>query len=126
MGSQLHAVLVIAAGFAGVSLFKGSGGVAEASSSRGIAVPAADTAALRLHISKMTCGSCTTTARVALKKLPGVYDAKVTLDDSLGMVRYDPHRVTPEQIAAHLTRLTGYPARVLPDSVKAPAKPESR
>lgn len=126
MESRLKAALVIAAGFTGASLLVGSGGVAEASAASGIAVPAADTAVVRLHISKMTCGTCPTTARVALKKLAGVYDAKVTLDDSLGVVRYDPHRVTPEQITAHLTRLTGYPARVLADTVKAPAKPESR
>lgn len=126
MGFRLNAGRLVAAGFTGVSLFVGGGGIAEASSTPAIAVQAADTAVARLHISKMTCGSCTTTARVALKKLAGVYDAKVTLDDSLGVVRYDPHRVTPEQIAAHLTRLTGYGARVLPDTVKAPAKPESR
>jgi copper chaperone CopZ len=61
----------------------------------------------------MTCGSCPTTARLALKKLPGVYGATVTLDDSLGSVRYDPRQVTPSQIAAHLTRLTGFGATVL-------------
>jgi hypothetical protein len=37
----------------------------------------ADTAAVRLHISRMTCGSCPATARLALKKLPGVYSATV-------------------------------------------------
>ena len=80
------------------------------------AQPAPDTATVKLHISGMTCGSCPITARIALKKLPGVLDAKVTLDDSLGVVRYDPRKVTPEQITAHLTRLTGYGATVLPDT----------
>jgi copper chaperone CopZ len=61
----------------------------------------------------MTCVSCTTTARIALKRLDGVYDATVTIGNSLGVVRYDPHRVTPEQIAAHLTRLTGFGVGVL-------------
>lgn len=42
-----------------------------------------DTATVRLHISGMTCGSCPVTARTALKKLPGVLDANVTLQDSL-------------------------------------------
>src|SRR6266568_3324373 len=73
---------------------------------------APDAATVRLHISRMTCGSCPTTARLALKKLPGVYGATVTLDDSLGVVRYDPRQVTPDQIAAHLTRLTGFGATV--------------
>lgn len=79
-----------------------------------------DTAIVRLHISKMTCGSCPTTARLALKRLTGVYTATVTLDDSLGVVRYDPRQVNPAQIAAHLTKLTGFGATILPDSTKTP------
>ena len=79
-----------------------------------------DTATVRLHISKMTCGSCPTTARLALKRLTGVYSATVTLDDSLGVVRYDPRQVNPAQIAAHLTRLTGFGATILPDTTKSP------
>ena len=79
----------------------------------------ADTATVKLHISGMTCGSCPVTARVALKRLPGVLDAKVTLDDSLGVVTYDPRKVSPAQIAAHLTRLTGYGARIITESPKA-------
>ncbi len=79
-----------------------------------------DTATVRLHISKMTCGSCPTTARLALKRLTGVYRATVTLDDSLGVVRYDPRQVNPAQIAAHLTKLTGFGATILTDTTKAP------
>jgi len=79
-----------------------------------------DTATVRLHISKMTCGSCPTTARLALKRLKGVYSASVTLDDSLGVVRYDPRQVNPAQIAAHLTKLTGFGATILTDKTKAP------
>ncbi len=82
---------------------------------------ATDTATVRLHISGMTCGSCPVTARTALKRLRGVLDAKVTLADSLGIVTYDPRKVTPSQIAAHLTRLTGYGARVIA-SAKAPGR----
>jgi len=80
---------------------------------------ATDTATVKLHISGMTCGSCPVTARVALKRLPGVLDAKVTLDDSLGVVTYDPSKVTPAQIATHLTRLTGYGARIITENPKA-------
>ena len=86
----------------------------------GIAAQTPHTATVRLHISKMTCGSCPTTARLALKRLPGVYSATVTLDDSLGVVRYDPRQVSPTQIAAHLTKLTGFGATILPDTSKAP------
>lgn len=94
---------------------------ADARPSQGIAASKnADTATVRLHISKMTCATCTVTARIALKKLAGVYDATVTYADSLGVVRYDPKRVTAVQIADHLTRLTGYPAKILPDSTARP------
>ena len=86
----------------------------------GLAVQTPDTATVRLHISKMTCGSCPATARLALKRLPGVYSAAVTLNDSLGVVRYDPRQVDPARIAAHLTRLTGFGATILPDTMKAP------
>lgn len=79
---------------------------------------AADTATVRLHISGMTCGSCPTTARVALKKIPGVFSAKVTLDDSLGVVRNDPRRVTPDSIAVRLGRLTDFRATVLSTAKK--------
>lgn len=91
----------------------------------GVYLPAADTAQLRLHISGMTCGSCPTTARLALQRLTGVYSATVTLDDSLGLVRYDPRRVTPAQIVSHLQRFTGYVSTVLPDSTTAPRRPRN-
>jgi copper chaperone CopZ len=88
-----------------------------------VAIQAPDTALVRLHISRMTCGSCPTTARLALKRLTGVYSATVTLDDSLGVVRYDPRKVDPAQIAAHLTRLTGFGARILSDSASTSRRP---
>ena len=81
-----------------------------------VVLQAPDTATVRLHISKMTCGSCPATARLALKRLTGVYSATVTLNDSLGIVRYDPQQVKPGEIAAHLTRLTGFGATILPDT----------
>jgi len=83
-----------------------------------VALQSPDTATVRLHISKMTCGSCPATARLALKRLLGVYSATVTLSDSLGVVRFDPRQVKPAEIAAHLTRLTGFGATVLPDTTR--------
>lgn len=83
------------------------------------AVPAAkdtDTATVRLHISGMTCGTCPLAARKALGRLAGVYGSTVTYADSLGVVRFDPRTVTPAEIAAYLTKMTGYAATVLPDS----------
>ncbi len=95
-------------------------GVALIAAPRLAVAQAPDTATVRLHISKMTCGSCPTTARLALKRLTGVYSARVTLDDSLGIVQYDPRRVTPPQIAEHLTRMTGFVATALTDTTKQP------
>lgn len=125
MLSALKTGLVLAAGLTGAAMFyplcRGGVGTAAATPA-GVSLPAPDTAQVRLHISGMTCGSCPTTARVALKKLTGVYSATVTLEDSLGVVRYDPHRVTPAQITSHLTRLTGYVATVLPDTTSTAQK----
>jgi len=81
-----------------------------------------DTATVRLHISGMTCSTCPTTARVTMMKMPGVVSVIVTLDDSLGVVRYDPARVTPAQITEHLAKLTDYRATVLADSVRTHRK----
>ena len=123
MLASVRAGLVIAAGLMGAALLCPlCGGGLQGASLRnpGITARIPDTATVRLHISKMTCGSCPTTARLALKRLAGVYSATVTLDDSLGVVRYDPRQVTPAQIAAHLTRLTGFGAAILPNTTKAP------
>ena len=123
MLSSAKAGLVVVAGLTGAALLcplRGGGIQAASVQNLGIAAQTPDTATVRLHISKMTCGSCPTTARLALKQLKGVYSATVTLDDSLGVVRYDSRQVNPAQIAAHLTRLTGFGATILTDTTKAP------
>jgi len=123
---SLKLTLLFAAGVGGAAVFCplcGAGLQTAGAQPTQVALQAADTATVRLHISKMTCGSCPATARLALKRLPGVYSATVTLDDSLGVVKYDPRRVTPAEIAAHLTRLTGFGAAILSDSSKTPGSP---
>jgi copper chaperone CopZ len=123
MLSSLKVTLLFAAAVGGAAALCPLCGVAlQTAAAQATQVPrqAPDTATVRLHISKMTCGSCPTTARLALKRLTGVYSATVTLDDSLGVVRYDPRQLNPAQIAAHLTRLTGFGATILPDTTKAP------
>ncbi len=124
----LHAKMVAAAvtALAGVGvLCPVCGEGIPAAMAQTIAVPPqpGDTATVRLHISGMTCGSCPVTARTALKKLPGVFDAKVVLDDSSGVVRYDPRKLTAPQIAAHLTRLTGYGARIIEEPIDTGRRP---
>jgi len=123
MLSSLKITLLFAAALGGAAMLCplcDAGIQAVRAQSAPMAAQTPDTATVRLHISKMTCGSCPTTARLALKRLAGVYSATVTLDDSLGVVRYDPRQVNPAQIAAHLTRLTGFGATILPDTSKGP------
>ncbi len=123
MLSSLKVTLLFAAGVGGAAVLcplLGAGLQTAGAQPTRVAPQAADTATVRLHISKMTCGSCPATARLALKRLPGVYSATVTLVDSLGVVRYDPRQVNPAQIAAHLTKLTGFGATILTDTTKAP------
>lgn len=82
----------------------------------------ADTATVRIHVSGMTCATCPITARKALEKLGGVYSAVVTYGDSLAIVKFDPSQVKTDEIATHLTKMTGYGARVLTDPPKPPTK----
>ena len=121
MLSSLKVTLLFTAGIGGAAVICppcGAGLQTASARPAQIALQIADTATVRLHISNMTCGTCPTTARLALKRLAGVYSATVTSDDSLGVVRYDPRQVNPAQIAAHLTKLTGFGATILPDTTK--------
>ncbi|MGH2402986.1 MAG: cation transporter [bacterium] len=125
MLSSMKTALFVAAGLggaAGLCPLCGPGTqIANAQAVR-VAVQTSDTAVVRMHISGMICGACPTTARLALTRLTGVYGATVTLDDSLGVVRYNPRRASPAQIVAHLTRLTGFRARILADSASTSRK----
>ncbi len=119
MSRLLNLRLVLALGITGTALVCPlcGGGVETADAqSLPVVAQAPDTATVRLHISGMVCGSCPTTARLAMERVSGVYKATVTLDDSVGVVRYNPRRVTPAEITAQLTRVTDFRARILPDS----------
>lgn len=78
----------------------------------------ADTARVKLAIQGMTCGSCATTARLALKRVEGVLDATVWYDSASAVVLYDPARTSPEQFIARLERMTGYKAAVVDERAK--------
>ena len=77
--------------------------------------PAADTAEVTFTIQGMTCGSCALTARIALERVDGVHDAKVSYDSARAVVRFDPARTSPQELVAELERRTGYVARVVAD-----------
>src|SRR3989442_1928250 len=100
---SVKAGLLLAAGLSGTAFLCPlcGGGIQTAGAQNApVSAQAPDTATVRLHISRMTCGSCPTTARPALKKLPGVYAATVTLYDSTVVVRYGTSPVTPAHISA--------------------------
>jgi mercuric ion transport protein len=59
-------------------------------------------------IGNMICAECSQQIADALKKTPGVYEAKVDYGTKSAEVRYDPRKVSPEQLRAAIDR-TGFP-----------------
>ena len=51
-----------------------------------------------LKISGMTCDGCTSKVAHALKAVPGVHDAVVTLADGNAAVRYDETETSPDKM----------------------------
>jgi copper chaperone CopZ len=78
----------------------------------------ADTARVRLAIKGMTCGSCATTARIALERSEGVYRAQVSYDSASAVVDYEPEKTSPSRFIANLKKLTGYEAAVVVEPSK--------
>jgi copper chaperone CopZ len=72
----------------------------------------ADTARVVLSIDGMTCGSCVTTAQIVLRRIEGVYLARVSYDSPSAEVLYDPSKTGPDQLIERLRDMTGYEARV--------------
>jgi copper chaperone CopZ len=69
-------------------------------------------ARVEFHVEGMTCGGCVIGTRAALKKLDGVQDANASYENSSAWARYDPAKVTPEQMIAAIREL-GYTATVV-------------
>ncbi len=66
---------------------------------------------VQLDVGGMNCGTCPITVRLALKKVPGVLDAKVTLEPPVAEVVYDDAKTNPERLARASTD-AGFPANV--------------
>lgn len=62
-----------------------------------------------LSVEGMTCASCSVAVRTALKRLDGVRDARVSVEEKRAVVDYEPARVTPQQMIDAVNRL-GYRA----------------
>jgi mercuric ion binding protein len=75
-----------------------------------VSAPAwAATKTITLSVPSMTCATCPITVKLALSKVDGVIDAKVTWEPREAVVTYDDTKTTP----ADLTRATenaGYPS----------------
>lgn len=63
-----------------------------------------------LDVKGMHCATCPLTVKVVLKKQPGVSDVKMDAQKNTAEVRFDPAKVSKEQLA-HAVTEAGYPAK---------------
>lgn len=84
---------------------------ADASDSPAQTTPAVST--VTLTVEGMTCASCSVAVRTALKKLDGVRDARVSVEEKRAVVDYDAAKVSPQRMVEAVNRL-GYRASVTP------------
>lgn len=66
-----------------------------------------------LAVEGMTCASCAVTVKAAVRRLPGVSAADVSVPGKSAAVSYDPAKVTPAQIVEAVNRV-GYHAALSP------------
>ena len=64
-----------------------------------------------LDVPGMFCSLCQISVRKALERVPGVLEAKADNSAKRADVKYDPDKVSPEELAAALTK-SGFPATV--------------
>ena len=77
-----------------------------------LALPAhAEQRRVQLDVSGMSCGTCPITVRLALKKVLGVLDAKVTLEPPVAEVTYDDTKTSADRLA-RATADAGFPSSV--------------
>jgi len=69
-----------------------------------------DTVKVKLALKGMSSGYGARMAELVLKRVNGVYDARVSYDSARAEVTYDPARTSPEQFMAQLKRMTGIEA----------------
>jgi copper chaperone CopZ len=75
------------------------------------ASPAVST--VTLTVEGMTCASCSVAVRTALKRLDGVRDARVSVEEKRAVVDYEPAKVTPQKMIDAVSAL-GYRASLAP------------
>jgi mercuric ion binding protein len=78
----------------------------------GLSAPVwAATQTVTLSVPSMTCATCPITVKVALSKVEGVIEAKVTWEPKEAVVTYDDTKTTPAALT-EATENAGYPSTV--------------
>jgi len=72
---------------------------------------AAQEQTVTMHVSKMTCSSCTITIRHRALQMKGVHAAAVDYKTATATITYEDSEQSPQAIAETITKL-GYPATI--------------
>ena len=72
---------------------------------------AADPKTATLDVPSMFCSLCQVSVRKALERVPGVIEAKADNNAKRAEVKYDPDKVSPDELASALSK-AGFPASV--------------
>jgi len=105
--ATLSIASIIVAAFLGMSIFTAVAARLHAASAAASAP--ASTEAITLSVKGMTCFTCELSVQSAVKKLDGVTEAKASGPQGTATIRYDPARVTPQQLVEAI-KSTGYTA----------------
>jgi copper ion binding protein len=73
--------------------------------------PKSQLATATIRVDGMTCGGCAASVHQALAKREGVKSAEVSLEKKQAIVKYDPTKVTPEQLVEAINQ-TGFKAKL--------------
>jgi mercuric ion binding protein len=65
-----------------------------------------------LDVKGMDCAACPLTVKILLKKQPGVDEVKMDAQKHTAQVRFDPAKVTPDQLAKIVSDI-GYPTTAI-------------
>lgn len=86
---------------------------AKASKDAAPALAAPNSTTVTLAVDGMTCASCSVAVRHTLKRLDGVREVRVSVEEKRVIVEYESGKVTPEQMIAAVNDL-GYTASLAP------------
>ena len=65
-----------------------------------------------LKVKGMACSACAARVREEAMKIDGVTAAKVDQPTGLAQITFDPKKVSPQEIAERITKITGFKAEV--------------